>query len=197
MSPVLVRRLPRRSLPVALALCLAVVLGACSGSSSPAASGSGSAPHVASGGAGACVAGGDFCGHIKITGGVTRETDFSSYFSEFGTTNCTDWLKGSKDDPTLLTLPTALVGDINTDAVIQNYKGPGTYAVADLGGNLGGFQIAVVHDTFITDANTTGTATVAADGSGSVTATGMQPSGDANVVQQPIDVTMTWTCSAK
>jgi hypothetical protein len=25
----------------------------------------------------------------------------------------------------------------------------------------------------------------------------MQPGGDANVVQQPIDVTMTWTCSAK
>src|SRR3989337_1326668 len=47
------------------------------------------------------------------------------------------------------TLPIALVGFINPDIVIyQNYQGPGSYGAADLAGNLGGFQIVVVHDRF-------------------------------------------------
>ena len=95
----------------------------------------------------------------------------------------------------MLTLPIALVADINTDTVIWHYKGPGTYDVADLKGNLGGFQVAVGTDVFTTDAKTTGSATLAADGSGSITATAMQP-GRSNKVQRAIDVTMTWTCSS-
>ena len=212
MPPILVRQFPRRSLAPALALCLAVVLGACSGSSSPDASGSGPGPSagtqaaaslaVAGGGAGtsdgaaACVGTGTtFGGHLKITGGITTETDFvSGVFSK----SCADWLKGNKDDATRLTLPITLVlPDINTDTVIQHYKGPGTYDVADLAGNLGGFAVVVGHDEFVAEAKTTGAATLTADGSGSVTATGMQPTGSANKVQQPIDVVLTWTCFTK
>lgn len=206
MAPFLVRLLPRRSLPLTLALSLTVVLASCSGSSTPAASGSGSAPSagaqapaslpVASGGAGDCVgAGTTFCGHIKISGGITTETDFvSGVFSP----SCAEWLKGNKDDATRLTLPIALVGNINTDTVIQNYTGPGTYDVADLAGNLGGFQVAVGNDLFVADSGkTTGTATLTADGSGSVAATGMQPAGDANKVQQPINLVLTWSCVTK
>jgi hypothetical protein len=113
--------------------------------------------------------------------------------------SCAEWLKGKKDDPTMLTLPIALVDDINTDTLIFNYKGPGTYDLADLAGSLGHFQVVVDHDGFVgDDANkTTATATVAADGSGSVTATGMQPVGDSNKVQQPVDLTLTWTCYTK
>jgi hypothetical protein len=194
-------------MPMALALGLAVVLGACSGSSSPAASGSaGSVPAAgtqapaslpADSGAADCVgAGVTFCGHVSITGGVAREADFvSGVFS----TSCAEWLTGKKDDPTMLTLPIALVDDINTDTLIFNYKGPGTYDLADLAGNLGHFQVVVDHDGFVGDdaTKTTATATVAADGSGSVTATGMQPVGDSNKVQQPVDLTLTWTCYTK
>ena len=89
------------------------------------------------------------------------------------------------------------VADIVTDTVIQGYKGPGAYDIADLAGSLGGFQVAVVHDRFVADANTVGSATLAGDGSGSVTATGMQPAGDSNDVQEPVDVTFTWSCLAK
>ncbi len=200
-----VRLSPRRPLTFALAMGVAVVVAACSSSSSPAASGSGAAASAgagapasaaaAGGGAGDCVgAGTTFCGHIKISGGVTRDADFvSGFFSN----SCGDWLKGNKDDPTLLTLPIAMVADINTDTVIQNYKGPGSYDVADLAGNLGGFQVVVANDRFVADGKTTGTATLAADGSGSVTATGMQPAGDSNKVQQPVNVALTWTCYTK
>jgi hypothetical protein len=195
---------------LALVAGAAVILAACSSSSPPAASGSGSGPSAgapsaaaqavasvaaASAGAADCVgAGVTFCGHIAISGGVTRDSDFVSSFFR---TSCADWLTGNKDDPTMLTLPTARVGDVNTDTVIETYKGPGTYDVADLVGNLGGFQVAVGNDLFVADSKTTGSATLAADGSGSVTATGMQPAGDGNKVQQPVDLTLTWTCYTK
>jgi hypothetical protein len=205
-----VRPSPRRSLVLALVASAAVVLAACSSSSPPAASGSGSAPSAgaptaaaqavasvaaASAGAADCVgAGVTFCGHIAIRGGVTRDADFvSGVFSP----TCADWLKGNKDDATRLTLPIAMVADINTDTVIQSYTGPGVYDVADLAGNLGGFQVVVGHDRFVADGTTTGTATLTGEGSGSVAVTGMQPAGDANTVQQPIDLTLTWTCYTK
>lgn len=203
----------RRSLSLAWLLGVGIAVAACSGSSASAAPTTGStAPGVtaapvdsaaagastgagASGGAGACTGAGTvFCGHVKISGGVTEESDFVSSVFSLG---CVDWLKGKRDDPTMLTLPIALVGDINTDTVIQHYKGPGTYDVADLAGNLGGFEVAVGTDRFITDAKTTGTATLAADGSGSVTSKGMVPAGDGNKVQQPIDLSLTWTCYTK
>lgn len=204
MPQLLVRRLPRSPVQLALALCLSVVLGACSGSSSPAAPGSGSAPAggtqapatlpVASNGAAGCDgAGVTFCGHVTISGGIARDTDFKSgVFSP----SCAEWLKGKTDDPTMLTLPIALVGDVNTDTLIFHYKGPGTYDLADLAGNLGHFEVVVDQDGFVGDdaTKTTATATLAADGSGSVTATAMQPAGDSNKVQQPIDLLLTWTC---
>lgn len=135
-----------------------------------------------------------FCGHIKITGGITREADFvSGLFIK----SCADWLKGNQDDATMLKLPTALVADLNTDMAIRHYKGPGTYGIADLAGNFGGFAVVVVNDTFVVDRKTTGTATLAVDGSGSVAVTGMQPPGSANKVQLPVDIAMTWSCLTK
>lgn len=209
MSRFPVRPSPRRSLILALVAGAAVVLAACSSSTPPAASGSSSAPSAgapsadqavasvapASAGTPDCVgAGVTFCGHIAISGGVTRDSDFVSGLFR---TSCAEWLKGDQDDPTVLTLPTARVGDVNTDTVIETYKGPGTYDVADLVGNLGGFQVAVGNDLFVANSKTAGSATLAADGSGSVTATGMQPAGDGNKVQQPVDLTLTWTCYTK
>jgi hypothetical protein len=195
--------MPRHSLTLGLAVVLVGVLSACSGGASPAPSAVGSTPTAAAvaptsaPSAGTAATGGckgipvTFCGHIKISGGVARDTDFtSSIFS----LSCAAWLKGNKDDATLLTLPIALVGDVNTDTVVQAYTGPGSYDVASLGGNLGGFQVVVGTDRFTTDSKTTGTAVVAADGSGSVKASGLQPAGSSNKVQQPIDLSLTWTC---
>jgi hypothetical protein len=204
MSPRLVRTSHGRLMLMAATLCLAAILAACGGSASSAAPGAtapsatqaaaASAAAAAGSGAGACQgAGVTFCGHIAISGGVAHETDFVSGAFRTG---CADWLKGDKDDPTHLTLPMALTSDINVDAVITGYTGPGTYDVQTLAGNLGGFQVAFAHDSFVTDRKTTGSATVAADGSGSVTAKGMQPAGDANKVQKPVDLTMTWICSS-
>jgi len=193
-----------RSLPaMCLALALGASLAACSGGASPAASAPGATPSAAAvapssvspaatAASGACTGTAvTFCGHIKISGGVAKETDFRSGIFSL---SCAAWLKGNKDDATRLTLPIALVGDINTDTVVQDYKGPGSYDVASLAGNLGGFQVVVGTDRFITNDSTTGSAKVAADGSGSVTAKGMVAAGDGNKVRTPIDMTMTWTC---
>jgi hypothetical protein len=132
-----------------------------------------------------------FCGHIKIGGGVAREADFTSGIFSL---SCAAWLKGNKDDSTWLTLPIARVSDVNTDTVVQDYTGPGMYDVSSLAGNLGGFQVAVGTDRFTTNDSTAATARVNADGSGSVIATGLQPAGDGNKVQLPIDMAMTWVC---
>jgi len=188
---------PRRLRALAGLLVVGLAIAACSGSTAPAATSgpaatpSGTAP-AASGPGGCTGAGVTFCGHVKISGGVAKESDFVS--GVFFLT-CADWLKGQKTDPTKLTLPIALVGDINTDAMVLDYHGPGSYDIASLAGNLGGFQVTVAGDRFEAGSSTTGTATVAADGSGSVTATGMQPAGDANKVQKPVDLSLTWTCS--
>jgi hypothetical protein len=132
-----------------------------------------------------------FCGHIKIGGGVAREADFTSGIFSL---SCAAWLKGNKDDATLLTLPIARVSDVMTDTVVMDYTGPGMYDVSSLAGNLGGFQVAVGTDRFTTNDSTAATARVNADGSGSVIATGLQPAGDGNKVQLPIDMAMTWVC---
>ena len=183
---------------LALVAGAAVILAACSSSSPPAASGSGSGPSAgapsaaaqavasvaaASSGAADCVgAGVTFCGHIAISGGVTRDSDFVSGIFR---TSCADWLTGNKDDPTMLTLPTAMVGDVNTDTVIETYKGPGTYDVTDLVGNLGGFQVAVGNDLFVADSKTTGSATLAADGSGVSRPRGCSPRATATRCSSP------------
>jgi hypothetical protein len=182
-----------------LVMASALLLAACSSStgSTPA----GTSSSGAASGSGKCADGttGDFCGHIKISGGYTLETDFhaSSAFA----TSCSNWLKGKRDDSTLLGLPSLLDAQtrITTDDVVQHYKGPGTYGAADLIGALGGFQIVVDHDGFEIGPATamppsTASATVNPDGSGTITATNLVPVGDANKVQQPINVLMTWTC---
>lgn len=174
----------------------ALLVAGCSSSTNTPAGSSGAVS-----GGGKCADGttADFCGHIKLTGGYTRELDFSA--SSAFASSCTDWLKGKRSDATQLLLPSQLVAAVRMDAVIQHYKGPGAYSVDDLIGDLGGFQIAVDHDGFEPSASatpaTTATATVNADGSGTLTATAMQPVGDANVVKQPIDAVVTWTCVMK
>jgi hypothetical protein len=172
--------------------CLLVAACSSSTGATPAGS-SGSAS-----GAGQCGDGksADFCGHIKISGGYTVEADFRA--NSVNATSCTEWLKGKRDDATMLTLPQLLTDPrISTDAVVEHYKGPGSYSVADLIGNLGGFQIVVDHDEFRSATATAATAVVNGDGSGTLNATGMQPAGDVNKVKVPVDVVMTWTCVMK
>lgn len=201
--PSFVPRPAQRATPFALLIALALMLAACSSAASPAASAPAAVPGAsdvsptlppASIVAGACEGVGTrFCGHVTISGGVQRDTDFvSGVFSP----SCAEWLKGNKDDTTMLTLPIALVADVNTDTMILNYSGPGSYDVADLAGNLGSFQVAVADDRFIADSATIGTAVLNADGSGSVTAAGMQPAGDSNVVKESVDLLLTWTCNS-
>lgn len=180
-----------------LGISSALLVAACSSSTASTPAGSSGA---ASGG-GKCADGspGDFCGHIKVTGGYTRDLDFhaSSAFA----TSCTDWLKGQRSDATQLLLPSQSDGTVRMDAVVQHYKGPSAYAVGDLIGDLGGFQIVVDHDGFEPSATATpataASVTINADGSGTLTATAMQPVGDGNTVQQPIDAVVTWTCVMK
>jgi hypothetical protein len=195
-SRVLVRRF-RGVLQLLVVVGSALLVAGCSSST-------GSTPAGSSGavsGGGKCADGtaADFCGHIKVTGGYTRDLDFhaSSAFAS----SCADWLKGRRSDATELLLPSQSDGTIRMDAVVQHYKGPGSYSVNDLIGDLGGFQIVVEHDGFEPSASatpaTTASATVNADGSGTLIAMAMQPVGDANVVQQPITAVVTWTCVMK
>jgi hypothetical protein len=132
---------------------------------------------------------------MAVSGGVTKEAAIDAAWPGFGIKDCAGWLKGSSDDPTFLDLPAPdLASGLNLDATIENYTGPGTYDVKDLVGSFGGFQVVVGTDGWITVAGSTGSATVSADGSGTIEAKGLQPGGDVNTVQQPVDVTVSWTC---
>ena len=200
------RYLHRRGVPLAIAMCASLLVAACSGSASPAASGpaptvapAGQASSVPAGGTGAagCPSSAltHFCGHMAVSGGVAKEADVVASWPSFGIKDCAGWLKGNSDDPTLLDLPGPdLATGLNLDATIEHYKGAGTYDVQDFVGSMGGFQVVVGSDGWTTSAGTTGSATVNADGSGTLQAKGLQPVGDVNKIQQPVDVTVSWTC---
>lgn len=200
------RHLHRRGVPLVIAICASLLVAACSGSASPAASTpastvapAGQASSVPAGGAGGagCPSSAlvHFCGHMAVSGGVTKEAAIDAAWPGFGIKDCAGWLKGNSDDPTFLDLPAPdLASGLNLDATIENYTGPGTYDVKDLVGSFGGFQVVVGTDGWITAAGSTGSATVSADGSGTIEAKGLQPGGDVNTVQQPVDVTVSWTC---
>lgn len=206
MTPVDLRRSRRPSWLLVFSLGLALVLGGCgaSASATPSVAGSGvpsgsqadaTLPPLNSGSSDCAGSGAVFCGHISITGGITEERDFVSSPLRL---SCADWVKGDRTDATTLTLPVILDGDLSVDFhVYQNYQGPGSYDGADLAGAFGPFMIAVGHDTFEATDKSTVTATVAGDGSGSVVAAGLQPTGDSNVVQDPVDLNMTWNCYTK
>ena len=205
-NPFYLRRSRRPSWSLVFALGLALVLGGCgaSGSAAPSVAGSdapsgtqadATVPPPSSGSTDCVGSGAVFCGHISVTGGITRELDFvSSPFVD----SCAVWVKGDRNDLTTLVLPVILEGDLNVDFhIYQNYHGPASYEGGDLAGGFGPLMIAVGHDTFELSGKATATATVAGDGSGSVVATALQPTGDSNVVQVPVDVNMTWTCYTK
>jgi hypothetical protein len=198
--------LRRRLVPLSIALSAVLLVAACSGAASPAASapaasaapaGQASSAPAGGGGASGCPSGAltHFCGHMAVSGGVTKEAEIDASWRGFGIKDCAGWLKGKSDDPTLLDLPAPdLASGLNLDATIQNYKGPGTYDVKDLVGEMGGFQVVVGSDGWTTADASTGSATVNADGSGTIQAMGLQPVGDSNKVQKPIDVSISWTC---
>jgi hypothetical protein len=179
---------------VVLFMGAALVVAGCSSSGLPAADGGA----VSGGGKCGDGAAADFCGHIKVSGGYTMESDFhaSSAFAA----SCSDWLKGKRSDPTQLLLPSDLTAQLRTDAVVQHYKGAGTYGIDDLVGDLGGFQVAVNTDTFIPTSvapATVASATVNGDCSGTLSAQGLVAHGDSNKVMLPIDVLVTWTSVMK
>ena len=206
MQSFVTRHLNRRGVPLAIAMCASLLVVACSGSASPAVSGpastvapAGQTSSVPAGGAGAadCPSSAltHFCGHMAVSGGVAKEADVDASWPSFGIKDCAGWLKGDSDDPTLLDLPAPdFATGLNLDATIMHYTGAGTYDVKDFVGSMGGFQVVVGHDGWTTSAATTGSATVNADGSGTLQAKGLEPVGDVNTVQQPVDVTMSWTC---
>jgi hypothetical protein len=189
-----------------IAMSAALLVAACSGSASPAASNpassvapAGQASSVPAGGAGAgaCPSSAltHFCGQMAVSGGVTKEVEIDASWPGFGIQDCAGWLKGKSDDPTFLDLPAPdFASDLNLDATIENYKGPGTYDIKDLVGSFGGFQVVAGANGWTTSAATTGSAAVNADGSGTIQAKGLQPVGDVNTIQQPVDVTVSWTC---
>ena len=195
-----------RGIPLAIAMCASLLVAACSGSASPTAStpastvasaGQASTSPTGGGGGAGCPASAliHFCGHMAVSGGVAREADVAASWPSFGIKDCAGWLKGKSDDPTMLDLPAPdLASGLNLDATIESYTGPGTYDIKDLVGEFGGFQVVVGSDGWITSAATTGSATVNADGSGTLQAKGLQPGGDVNTVQEPVNVTVSWTC---
>lgn len=206
MTLVDLRRSRRPSWSLVFSLGLVLVLGGCGASASATPSLAGSSvpsgsqadatlPPPSSGSSDCAGSGAFFCGHISITGGITDERDFVSGALVL---SCADWVKGDRNDATTLRLPVILDGQLNADFhVYQNYQGPGSYDGADLAGGFGPFTIAVGHDTFEATSKSTVTATVAGDGSGSVVAAGLQPTGASNVVQVPVNLNMTWKCYTK
>ncbi len=210
MQPSLARNVHRRGVAPVIALCASLLVAACSGAASPGASApsapaatvapAGQASSAPAGGAGAssgCPGNAliHFCGHAAISGGVVAEADVTASWPAFGIKDCAGWLECNSDDRTMVYLPSPDYSAAFTiSAAIQHYKGPGTYDVKDLVGKFGPFQVEVGANGWTPGSATTGSMTVKADGSGTVQAKGLEPVGDVNTIQKPVDVTESWTC---
>jgi hypothetical protein len=207
MQSSLARHLQHRGFPLVIAMCASLLVAACSGAASPAASAplstiasAGQASSAAAGGGGAssgCPGSAlvHFCGHASVSGGVAAEADVTASWPSLGIKDCAGWLNGNSDDPTMLDLPSPdFSASFSISAAIQHYKGPGTYAVTDFAGTLGPFQVEVGANGWTPSGVTTGSMTVNADGSGTLQAKGLQPVGDVNTIQKPVDITVSWTC---
>ena len=142
-----------------------------------------------------------FCVTSSVSGTVTGAATAGAG-SSFGN-DCAAWAAGG--DPRILELPTVLAAGENKITValsrIGAYTGPGSYELAAVtsSGNPDSFPaLEVAGRTFSNGEGSTAVVTVAADGSGSLQATGLielasiqvsNPDPDAR-----IDLSMQWTC---
>lgn len=207
--------LSRRALPW-LAAALLVPLAGCGGSSSDSGSGSGSsAGDTAAAKAGG---GGDLdagckkqigptvCFSYDLTGTVTAKGTSSGLVatgngSDYET--CADWVKGEPDgddgQPSLSMPQGAAYGAGDkfgglTGNIIEHYQGPGTYQKKDLSGqgSPSGLITPSASTTFVLVDDSTGTATVNADGSGRFTFTDLGTGQYGH--PETVSGTVAWTC---
>jgi hypothetical protein len=204
--------LSRRVLPWLAAAALLIPLAGCGGSSSDGSAAAAVAGDPAAdsgnGRAGDCamLIGPTVCFHYALTGSVTAQgTEAGQVATNNGVDykTCADWTKGEPDgddgEPSL-SLPSGgpkkdgdhfggLTGDI-----IEHYQGPGTYEKKDLSG-LGSPSGIITYDTqdnFVLQEDSTGSATINADGSGSFTFADMGTGQSGN--DATVSGSVTWTC---
>jgi hypothetical protein len=204
--------LPRRALPWLAAAALLLPLAGCGGSSSDSGAGS------STGDTAAAKSGGDLepgctkaigptvCFTYDLTGALTAKGTSSGMVATGNGTDyetCADWVKGEPDgddgQPSLSMPQGAAVepGDKFgglTGNIIEHYKGPGTYQKADLSGQ--GSPSGVITEglgaNFVLVGDSTGTATVNADGSGNFTFTNLGTGQYGH--PETVSGSVTWTC---
>ena len=142
-----------------------------------------------------------FCVTSSVSGTVTGAATAGAG-SSFGN-DCAAW--AAAGDPRILELPTVLAAGENKITValsrIGAYTGPGSYELAAVtsSGNPDSFPaIEVDGRTFSNGEGSTAVVTVAADGSGSLQATGLMELASIQVSNPDpdarIDLSMQWTC---
>lgn len=200
--------------PWLLTAALLFPLAACGGSddvaaaSDQAAAGSqdGAGKDAGAGKAGDCkdLYGITFCMAYDLTGEVTAKGTFPGTATDGegeGPATCAEWAKGATDDDGMLlympqggqyTMQDEFAG--LTGNIITDYRGPGTYPKRQLsgGGSPSGIITPSAQYTFVLVEDSTGTATVAADGSGSFTFTDLGTGQYAH--DETVSGTVTWTC---
>jgi hypothetical protein len=195
---------------IAVTLLATLLAGCGGGSSTPSASDAGG---DASGGgssedAGASACGGEVyaatvCATVAITGASeasgTAASPVGGAASADGPATCSSWAEGADDE---LVLPLFLDGlDDGTafgmQSLVTDYAGPGTYPIDQLSGEGSDFTIVVGEERYQPDPEGTSTAelTVAADGSGSLTASGFKVDDGSGTLSAPIEAEITWTCT--
>jgi len=142
-----------------------------------------------------------FCTQASISGAVMAEA--SSWVGSSYNNDCAAWAAGG--DPRILELPMMLAVGSNPITValtrIGAYTGPGTYELSPVSASSDPDMfpsISVNGRAFSNGEETKTTVTVAADGSGSITATGLVeiPSVQSSSIDPAarIDFSMQWTC---
>jgi hypothetical protein len=212
---------PRRLAAGLLALGLLLGTAACGSSGSDGASSSGDGS-AADGGAsddgGGSGGGGDagassacggeiyvatVCAEVAISGARTVDDTAASpvggAVSSDGVATCATWAEGDDGD---LELPLFLDGlsdgtRFGLESLVTDYGGPGTYDLDQLSGSGSNFTIALGEERFTAspDGGASASITVAADGSGSFSASGFQIDDGAGTFSDPIDAEVTWTCA--
>lgn len=206
--------LRRLRLGFVLVAVLGTLLAGCGGgSSAPKASDAdtadaGTAPDGDDSGRSASACGGEVyvatvCATVAITGASeasgTAASPVGGAVSANGPATCSSWAEGAEDE---LVLPLFLDGlDDGTafgmQSLVTDYAGPGTYPIDQLSGKGSDFTIVVGEERYQPDPEGTSTAelTVAADGSGSLTASGFKVDDGSGTLSAPIDAEITWTCA--
>ena len=141
-----------------------------------------------------------FCTTVEVSGAISAAST-SGFGGNFGT--CAEW--AAEGEARILEMPTILPmdGGVITVALTRlgAYTGPGEYTVVNTvnSGNPDNYPALDVDGrTFSNGEGTTAVITVAADGSGTVTATGLVELASPRVSSPDpnarLDMTMTWTC---